>query len=123
ERLVRAEGVEPPHLAILEPKSSASTSSATRARPKRGRRITGEPRWATRGRRIRWNRRRPSMQQQPPSPGTPAHPPPETPPPTPGPVPSPPPETPPVGPAIDVPAPPPAPSPPQPGPGPISPTG
>src|SRR5215210_7984090 len=32
-RMVRAEGLEPPHLAILEPKSSASTSSATRARP------------------------------------------------------------------------------------------
>ena len=31
--MVRAEGLEPPHLAILEPKSSASTSSATRARP------------------------------------------------------------------------------------------
>ena len=30
--MVRAEGVEPPHLSILEPKSSASTSSATRAR-------------------------------------------------------------------------------------------
>ena len=29
--MVRAEGVEPPHLSILEPKSSASTSSATRA--------------------------------------------------------------------------------------------
>ena len=33
--MVRAEGLEPPHLSILEPKSSASTSSATRARPKR----------------------------------------------------------------------------------------
>src|SRR5205085_8808879 len=33
KRMVRAEGLEPPHLAILEPKSSASTSSATRARP------------------------------------------------------------------------------------------
>ena len=30
--MVRAEGLEPPHLAILEPKSSASTNSATRAR-------------------------------------------------------------------------------------------
>jgi hypothetical protein len=30
-RLVRAKGLEPPHLAILEPKSSASTSSATPA--------------------------------------------------------------------------------------------
>ena len=29
--MVRAEGVEPPRLATLEPKSSASTSSATRA--------------------------------------------------------------------------------------------
>ena len=29
--MVRAEGLEPPHLSILEPKSSASTSSATRA--------------------------------------------------------------------------------------------
>src|SRR6476659_6955875 len=29
--MVRAEGIEPPHLSILEPKSSASTSSATRA--------------------------------------------------------------------------------------------
>src|SRR6187402_2924225 len=29
--LVRAKGLEPPHLAILEPKSSASTSSATPA--------------------------------------------------------------------------------------------
>ena len=33
-RMVRAEGLEPPHLAILEPKSSASTNSATRARRK-----------------------------------------------------------------------------------------
>jgi hypothetical protein len=30
-KLVRAKGLEPPHLAILEPKSSASTSSATPA--------------------------------------------------------------------------------------------
>ena len=30
--MVRAEGLEPPRLATLEPKSSASTSSATRAR-------------------------------------------------------------------------------------------
>src|SRR5690242_3581813 len=30
-RLVRAKGLEPPHLSILEPKSSASTSSATPA--------------------------------------------------------------------------------------------
>ena len=29
--MVRAEGLEPPHLSILEPKSSASTNSATRA--------------------------------------------------------------------------------------------
>src|SRR4051812_17692974 len=29
--LVRAKGLEPPHLSILEPKSSASTSSATPA--------------------------------------------------------------------------------------------
>ena len=29
--LVRAKGVEPPHLSILEPKSSASTNSATPA--------------------------------------------------------------------------------------------
>lgn len=29
--MVRVEGVEPPHLAILEPKSRASTNSATRA--------------------------------------------------------------------------------------------
>src|SRR5947208_10173742 len=31
--LVRAKGLEPPHLSILEPKSSASTSSATPAGP------------------------------------------------------------------------------------------
>src|SRR6202012_2922146 len=31
ERLVRAEGLEPPQLSSLEPKSSASTSSATPA--------------------------------------------------------------------------------------------
>jgi hypothetical protein len=31
-RLVRAEGLEPPQLSSLEPKSSASTSSATPAR-------------------------------------------------------------------------------------------
>src|SRR5690606_15708939 len=31
QELVRAKGFEPPHLAILEPKSSASTSSATPA--------------------------------------------------------------------------------------------
>jgi hypothetical protein len=29
--LVRAKGLEPPHLSILEPKSSASTNSATPA--------------------------------------------------------------------------------------------
>jgi hypothetical protein len=32
-KLVRAKGLEPPHLSILEPKSSASTSSATPAGP------------------------------------------------------------------------------------------
>jgi hypothetical protein len=31
ERLVRAEGLEPPQLSSLEPKSSASTNSATPA--------------------------------------------------------------------------------------------
>src|SRR4029079_17656020 len=37
-RMVRAEGLEPPRLASLEPKSSASTSSATSAsEPCRGR--------------------------------------------------------------------------------------
>ena len=35
-RVVRAEGVEPPRLSTLEPKSSASTSSATRANRPRG---------------------------------------------------------------------------------------
>jgi hypothetical protein len=34
--LVRAEGLEPPRLSSLEPKSSASTNSATPAREKRG---------------------------------------------------------------------------------------
>src|SRR5258705_12804691 len=48
--MVRAEGLEPPHLAILEPKSSASTNSATRARPKRCGPIARIGRRATRGR-------------------------------------------------------------------------
>ena len=40
--MVRAKGLEPPHLAILEPKSSASTNSATPARTLEGARpITG----------------------------------------------------------------------------------
>ena len=30
--MVRLRGLEPPHIAVLEPKSSASTSSATAAR-------------------------------------------------------------------------------------------
>src|SRR5437763_16437274 len=46
--MVRAEGLEPPHLSILEPKSSASTNSATRARPKKRRPITGRGGGATR---------------------------------------------------------------------------
>src|SRR4029078_10944912 len=47
-KLVRAEGVEPPHLAILEPKSSASTSSATRAALEGRAPITGMRSSATR---------------------------------------------------------------------------
>ena len=35
-KLVRAKGLEPPHLSILEPKSSASTNSATPARTRQG---------------------------------------------------------------------------------------
>jgi hypothetical protein len=35
--MVRAEGLEPPHLAALEPKSSASTNSATPAKNVGGR--------------------------------------------------------------------------------------
>ena len=31
DKVVRQEGLEPPHLAVLEPKSSASTNSATGA--------------------------------------------------------------------------------------------
>ena len=46
--MVRAEGVEPPHLAILEPKSSASTSSATRAALEGRAPITGLAGGATR---------------------------------------------------------------------------
>ena len=46
--MVRAEGVEPPHLTILEPKSSASTSSATRARPAKPGPIARIGGWATR---------------------------------------------------------------------------
>src|SRR5688572_965075 len=34
--LVRAKGLEPPHLSILDPKSSASTNSATPARTRQG---------------------------------------------------------------------------------------
>src|SRR6476620_9042451 len=50
QRLVRAKGLEPPHLAILEPKSSASTNSATPARTLEGARpITARARSATRG--------------------------------------------------------------------------
>src|SRR4051812_13666590 len=42
--MVRAKGLEPPHLSILEPKSSASTNSATPARTLEvGRTITGGP--------------------------------------------------------------------------------
>jgi hypothetical protein len=119
--MVRAEGLEPPHLAILEPKSSASTSSATRARPlkvaaysKDGR--LGNPR---QGRSL--SRMETQMQQPPPFPDDPGQPsepvepqptPPERPanpiepqPSQPGqPTPAPP-ETPPQGPDIDVPAP------------------
>ena len=48
-QLVRAKGLEPPHLAILEPKSSASTSSATPARGHRRwrRSIAGKGRGAS----------------------------------------------------------------------------
>ena len=52
--MVRAEGLEPPHLSTLEPKSSASTNSATPARTPEGcgaysrrRRVGNPPRAAT----------------------------------------------------------------------------
>ena len=104
--LVRAEGVEPPHLTILEPKSSASTSSATRARPLGGAPITGMRGWATRnplkGPAFS-DQRSFSMQQLPPIPEQPE---PDTPEPSqPGqPTPAPP-ETPTHTPDIDVPSP------------------
>src|SRR3982751_3682545 len=125
--MVRAEGLEPPHLAILEPKSSASTSSATRARP--------PERWAAYNRRgrfgnpIAWEpsvlkcvreRGEPLMQQLPDEP--PTTPRPSNPePPQPGQPTEPPPETPTHAPDIDVPSPTsPGTAPP---PGPISPIG
>ena len=42
--MVRAEGLEPPRLSTLEPKSSASTSSATRARTLLRKRLSGDRR-------------------------------------------------------------------------------
>src|SRR5437763_221656 len=104
-KMVRAEGLEPPHLSILEPKSSASTNSATRARPKKRGPITGRATGATHGieqlagagRRLACKEH--SMQQQPP---------PEQPsPPIPQPAQPvmPPAETPPSGPDVDVPSP------------------
>src|SRR5205085_11785218 len=107
--MVRAEGVEPPHLAILEPKSSASTSSATRAALEGRAPITGMQRGATRQPLARGRVPLPKetlMQQLPPFPDNPATPP-ETPEPSqPGQPTEPPPETPPQGPDIDVPRPP-----------------
>src|SRR5208283_146727 len=47
--LVRAEGVEPPRLASPEPKSGASTSSATPATAMPSRRPTGVPRQSRAG--------------------------------------------------------------------------
>jgi hypothetical protein len=40
--MVRAKGLEPPHLSVLEPKSSASTNSATPAKQHSGRFIAGD---------------------------------------------------------------------------------
>src|SRR4051812_8967094 len=122
--LVRAEGVEPPHLAILEPKSSASTSSATRAALEGRAPITGMRRGATRqplaGGGVALAKET-LMQQIPPFPDNPAEPPTTPHPAQPGQPTEPPPETPPQGPDIDVPTP----SPPgtAPSPGPISPVG
>ena len=110
--MVRAEGVEPPHLSILEPKSSASTNSATRARPAKVGAYSKDVRsgnpepppqpFSTQGRcgclEI------PPMQQLPPFPDTPSNPEPIEPSqpgqPTPAPA-----EEPPVGPDVDVPSP------------------
>src|SRR5258705_4934941 len=102
--MVRAEGLEPPHLAILEPKSSASTNSATRARPKRCGPIARMARRATRGdRRSLSGQGDSAVQQQPPIPETP----PETPvhPSQPGQPTEPPPEQPTHSTDIDVPSP------------------
>src|SRR5258705_7438091 len=76
--MVRAEGLEPPHLAILEPKSSASTNSATRARPKRCGPIARIERRATRGNlRSLKGQGDPAVQAQPPIPEKPPETPPE----------------------------------------------
>ena len=48
-RLVRAEGLEPPRLSPLEPKSSASTSSATPARFRAERPCSGASKASIRG--------------------------------------------------------------------------
>src|SRR5579863_2304574 len=41
--MVRAKGLEPPHLSILVPKTSASTNSATPAKPTKPENIKGRP--------------------------------------------------------------------------------
>src|SRR5882757_7655138 len=102
--MVRAEGLEPPHLAILEPKSSASTNSATRARPKRCGPIARIGRRATRGDlRSLKGQGDPAVQEQPPIPEKPPETPPE--PSQPGQPTEPPPEEPSHSPDIDVPSP------------------
>src|SRR3954463_10683246 len=122
--MVRAEGVEPPHLAILEPKSSASTSSATRAALEGRAPITGMARGATRQpspkERVGFAEESRRMQHLPPFPEQPPQPP-TTPQPGPGQPAQPPPETPPQGPDVDVPAPPSPGT--DPSPGPIAPVG
>ena len=121
--MVRAKGLEPPHLAILEPKSSASTNSATRARPPEGaaayNRHGRMGNSSLEGTFVR-RRRIPAMQQLPEEPTT--NPAPDTPEPSqPGQPTEPPAEEPGQKPNIDVPSP----SSPgtAPSPGPISPVG
>src|SRR6185295_13869040 len=45
-RLVRAEGLEPPHLSAAEPKSAASTNSATPAKTRAAQAGAGGPRYS-----------------------------------------------------------------------------
>src|SRR5690348_8434084 len=116
--MVRAEGLEPPHLSTTGPKPAASTNSATRADAVGGAAYNRDGRLGNPQEPCSLVPRRRAMQQHPPPPEHPEQPPEPS---QPGQPSEPPPETPVHTPDIDVPVPPSPRT--DPTPGPISPVG